>query len=219
MAKSVYDEWLANHKDEYISGYRADPKGKFGGKTGLETQPKYFNKAEIANYLKGMATARDKFGLRHPDPETLTNLLLKEGRNDFGANHDFPGSPEGYKRYLQMTKALKDDPSVGNLSMAATMDEHMRRADERKRPFPHVWNGGGKQAAQYNKDFEAAKYAATHPQNLSLYNFVKQHLGLPIEKPTPSMQPKQPPISSDIPEDVPVELPDDYRKGGRVRMI
>jgi hypothetical protein len=214
MPKSITDPWVLEHPDDYIFGYRADPTNKFGGKTGLETQPKYFDRRNVASYLKGMATARDKFGMRHPDPETLTNLLLKEGRDDFGVNGDFPGTPEGSKRYAHMVKTLGvrphvPDDKVGNLTLATVVDEHMRRADAKGLPLPRVWNGGGKKAAQYNKDFEAYKYAATHPKNAELYNFVKKHLGLLDEqKPT-----------SAAPADVPVELPDDYRKGGRVRMI
>lgn len=165
--------------ERLISGFRADPKNKFGSGTGVETRPTHFDRQQVANYLQSLATAREKYGVQHPDPVTLTNMLLKEGRADFGCDFNPPTPRE--KQLIRKMRGDRDFPDPMGVRFAAAINDHMLRAQERGKPFPRVWNGGGPKADQYQRDYERMSYAATHPQNAALYNFVRSNLGLPEE--------------------------------------
>ena len=71
--------------DNIIQAYRHDPKGRFGGKEGLETQATGFNADLLQAYAKAVSDAK-LHGGRTLSPEELMTLALVEGRSDFGYN-------------------------------------------------------------------------------------------------------------------------------------
>jgi hypothetical protein len=218
--------------------YRADPEGKYGGKDRLETQPLPLDKTHMQPVLRAMAYLRNNFNLPHPDPRTLTALALKEGRPDFGINTPSWGhsmripsgkvySPKAWGMDLMPTSLPVLDKikqsgqfqppkdfseynyyydKQGNpydFDRALRGSELAGKAQKRNKDISQVWNPGDK---KYHVTFKNRAYAADAEKNADLRQFIHTNLGIPLDPPT-SMNTQ------------PVDLPDNYRMGGRVRMI
>lgn len=221
--------------------YRADPTGKYGGKDRLETQSTPLDKTHMQPILRAMAYLRDNFNLPHPDPRTLTALSLHEGRADFGINPPSWGhsmqtptgkvySPKAWgmdlmpsslpildkikqngqfkpsKEFSQFNYYYDKKGNPYDFDRALRGAELTSKAKSGKKDLEQVWNPGSK---QYHAVFKNRLYAADAEKNADLRNFIHTNLGLPNE---------QEPTSA-APAGVPVELPNDFRMGGRVRMI
>ena len=85
---------------ENVSGYRADPTGKYGGKSGIETLPTRLNAAELYAKVRAMKLG-EPYGVPQMSPEMLTALALKEGQGPSGVFGVDPVVPKS---------ALEDDP-------------------------------------------------------------------------------------------------------------
>lgn len=211
---------LLKQSDKFIPGYRADPEGKFGGKNRLETQAFPLEKSDLSATLRAMAYLRDKFGLPHPDPKTLVALALKEGRDDFGINSDAPmPSSDKVLKQIFSSPEFKDNPytlshrstthlhdkegNPYNFRTAIRASELLQKAQRQGKDITQLWNPGAK---NYHKDFKRRAYAVDAPENAPLLNHIYSGLGIDPTQAAPEPE-------------TPVELPDNYRKGGRVRMI
>lgn len=185
-----------------IKAYRADPKGKYGGKEGLETQP--LQRFDVGgNKFFGQQTNTDpKTGTAYSDPskaiqtlyrfartngaaalnghpslsaEDLAALALKEGRFDYGLSSGSHGGNfvTKYKKELQDKYNLTDT----DIDFMATIADKQRIADKNKISFAEAWNGVGtndvgQTGKQYAKDWETHKKAALHPKNKELMDVI-----------------------------------------------
>ena len=231
----IRQQLLEEHGDDYILGYRADPTNKYGGKDGLEPQPTLFHKDDMAAILRAMTYLRDNYGVEHIDPKALATFALKEGRPDFGINTNqgstggsFPLMPSTLKLankvYADPNMTLEEDKdgmnwgiSVDkqgqryNFPAALRASELMLKARRLGKPLTKLWNPGEK---RYTEDYAINAPAVEAGKNDPLTDFIYNNLGL--SKPNPQELSAIP--TSDIP-DMPIDMPDNYRKGGRVRMI
>jgi hypothetical protein len=160
---------------EFIKAYRADPKHKYGGKEGLETLPTHYDKQNIVEYVRAMR-AGEKHGVPQLPPEYLTNLLLTEGRSDFGFNEMNWKNPKAAKisTALATSGQHEDDAS----DFAGAIYDKMKTAMRIGKPFSTVWNGtgiskAGKTGNDYSKRFTDTFAATMHPQNADLLNTVR----------------------------------------------
>ena len=227
----IKQQLLEEHGDDYILGYRADPTNKYGGKDGLESQPTLFHKDDMAAVLRAMMYLRDKYGVEHIDPKALATFALKEGRTDFGINTDggkFPLMPSTLKLankvYADPDMTLEEDKDGMNLGIsvdkqgqhynfpaALRASELKQKAERLGKPLTKLWNPGEK---HYTEDYAIHAPAVEAGKNDPLTDFIYNNLGL--SKPNPQELSAIP--TSDIP-DMPIDMPDNYRHGGRVRMI
>jgi hypothetical protein len=167
---------------EIIEAYRANPKNKFGATDYMETRPKKFDPKIIETFARAAADGT-RYGVPVLEPKQLANMALHEGREDFGLNDN--GIDYNNKKQVELSRQLQrdgHDEEAANFA-AAIMGKH-EVANRIKKPFLQVWNGKGKQAEQYAKDSAAESYAAEHPKNKSLLDFIDEHYNdaLPLEK-------------------------------------
>ena len=158
---------------EIIEGYRANPKNKFGAKDYMETKPKFFNPKVIETFTRAAADGT-RYGVPVLEPKQLANMALHEGREDFGMNDN--GIDYNNKRQVELSRQLQrdgHDEEAANFA-AAIMGKH-EVATRTKKPFLQVWNGKGKKAEQYARDSDAESYAAEHPKNQQLLDFINEH--------------------------------------------
>ena len=167
---------------EIIEAYRANPKNKFGATDYMETRPKKFDPKIIETFTRAAADGT-RYGVPVLEPKQLANMALHEGREDFGLNDN--GIDRNNKKQVELSRQLQrdgHDPAAADFA-AAIMGKH-EVANRIKKPFLQVWNGKGKKAEQYAKDSAAESYAAEHPKNQSLLDFIDEHYNdaLPLEK-------------------------------------
>ena len=158
---------------EIIEGYRANPKNKFGAKDYMETRPKFFNPKVIETFTRAAADGT-RYGVPVLEPKQLANMALHEGREDFGMNDN--GIDYNNKKQVELSRQLQrdgHDEEAANFA-AAIMGKH-EVANRTNKPFLQVWNGKGKKAEQYARDSEAESYAAEHPKNQQLLDFIDEH--------------------------------------------
>lgn len=210
-----------------IAAYRPDTKQP--GK--LETLPIGWNEPEkrvnrryslnideLREGAQAIAAAK-AMGFKLPEKETspqfLAALALREGRGDYGTNIAKPFMASGVFKDKQSLEAYNKMLNAGyNAYQATIVANMMQKASDAKRlgiPFTTAWNGAGEFKTSdgkvgggkyYAKNFGLYEDAALHPKNSSLYHFIKGSL-MP--------DPQSP--------DTPVTMPNNYRSGGRVRMI
>jgi hypothetical protein len=241
----VKKKLLEEHGDDYIKGYRADPENKYGGGNGLETQPTLYNKEDMASVLRAMAYMNKHYGTKYPDPQQLAAFALKEGRSDFGINgfaklraipaggtpdeQDFMPSSANLLKSINKNKNFKytntDSPeSLGNefqykgkdgkfYDFAAAIKAHelMMKAERSDKPVETLWNPGER---HYTYGYNNNSNVTGHAQNDALTDHIYNGLGLP----KPKLQELSAIPTPDIP-DMPIDMPDNYRTGGRVRIL
>lgn len=158
---------------EYVKGYRADPKGKFGGKDRLETLPIKFQKSEMYSILKGLKDA-EKLGMPKLSDQQLANMFLNEGRSDAGYNQYDVNNPRAQKLYEQMREKGYDSLSSG---FAAAVLDRSDVAKKNKVSFDEAWNGlgvtsEGRTGRQNAERLAAGSYAPTVAKNSDLMSFI-----------------------------------------------
>jgi len=158
---------------ETLKGYRADPKGKFGGKDRLETVPTSFQKSEMYSVLKGLKDA-EKLGMPKLSDQQLANMFLNEGRGDAGYNQYDVNNPRAQKLYEQMREKGYDGLSAG---FAAAVLDRSEIAKKNKISFDEAWNGLGVSSAnrtgkQNAERLAAGSYAPTVAKNSDLMSFI-----------------------------------------------
>lgn len=181
-----------------VSGYRADPTGRYGGKSGIETLPTRLNAAELYAKVRAMKLG-EPYGVPQLPPEQLAALALKEGQGMsgvFGVDPIVPrsaleGDPQGVKYALQndanYDPAMKGDKelyerllSEGITGQAAAFAVRLANKDKvAKRlgiPFGSAWvgtgNSGYENSQQYVDSLREFEKAAGHPRNKALIDFI-----------------------------------------------
>jgi hypothetical protein len=174
-----------------IDVYRADPTGRFGGKDRMETRPTRLDKTTIEEYIKAMRSG-ESLGVPQLTPEQLAQMILVEGRSDFGFN----ALNSNNKRAVQKAKMLQDmghDPMSSNF--AAAIYDKQQLADRIKKPFQEVWNGTGRSAAtgrtgaQHNARINEFGYAVENPKNADLMNAIRQAYHYKLQKESENAMP------------------------------
>ena len=177
-----------------ISGYRADPKNKSGGKDFLETKPHTFNARYLANMVHGMVIG-EKHGVPQLPAHEIAALALKEGRDNLGVNEvklrdgkDSPYDPDMKGDKDLWDKMSKEEfPSTGGKGQPILDDARMfavRLANKDKvakktgKPLAEVWNGAGKNiygqtGAEYAASMKDFIKAAQHDKNKPLVSFIQ----------------------------------------------
>ena len=167
-----------------VKGYRSDPKGRHGGKEGIETMPTNLDKTTIEHYVKAMR-AGEKYGVPQLPPEYLTNMLLTEGRSDFGFNELNKNNPKA----TEIAKKISD---LGNdritANFAAALYDKMEAAKRLNKPFSTLWNGTGvneygSTGNDYTSRFTSTFPATMHPQNQELLGVVQNAYDAPAPVP------------------------------------
>ena len=161
---------------EFIPAYRPDVKGKYGGKEGLETQPTYFDKMQMQEYVRAMR-AGEPHGVPQLPPEYLANLALREGRSDFGFNEmNYKNKKAADISKLLATSGQHEDPAA---DFAGALHDKMNTAMRLNKPFSTVWNGTGvnkmgQSGDQYTQRFTEGFPATMHPKNEALLQIIRE---------------------------------------------
>jgi len=160
---------------DYIHGYRANPENKYGAKDYMETLPTEYDKYTLSEYVRAMREGKE-LGVPQLTPQQLANMALHEGRDDFGLNQ----ANSENKNAMEIAKILKDKGinDNGALFAAAVYDKH-QVANRLKIPFEHAWNGvgvtsEGRSGADYAEEAKQMNYAATHPKNTELVDYINR---------------------------------------------
>jgi hypothetical protein len=158
-----------------VQGYRADPTGRFGGKDRMETQPTTYNREIVDAYIKAMR-AGEPLGVPQLTQDQLMQMLLTEGRSDFGFNM----LNENNKKAMHKAEVLNE---MGHSKLAsdfaAALYDKQQMANRLNRPLQEVWNGlgrssAGRTGAQHNQRFNEFGYAVDNPKNAELMNVVNE---------------------------------------------
>lgn len=215
-----------------IAAYRPDARQP--GK--LETLPIGWNEYEkrvnrrdslnidqLRQGAQALAAAK-AMGYKLPEKETspqfLAALALREGRGDYGSNVIMPSQAGEHFKNKKSLEAYNKMLDAGyNVAQATFVANIMQKDSDARRlgiPFPMAWNGAGTfeeigsdkvgGGKYYAKNFHLYEDAALHPKNSSLYHFIKGSL-------MPDPEPKKKAIGGSV------TMPDNYRSGGRVRVI
>ena len=172
----------------YLEVYRADPTNKFGGNKvgldGLEPIPTQLDMDSMARYLIAYREAAKL----HPDimpsitPDHFANIALNEGRSNFGYSSDLYSPTKQNKQAMTVFNSLtKNGFGWDTAGFAAAIAEKNQRAKDLKLPFDAVWNGTGtSRVGRTGEDnanrMAAGSYAAAHPANQPLTDFIKYTL-------------------------------------------
>ena len=195
--------------ENMLPGRRADLKKK-----SVETMDTVYDKETIANLMKALKASGVQV---HPDD--MTNILLKEGRSNFGFN-DFDYNNK--KAAAIRDNLIKQGHDPYAASFPAAVFEKQQTANRLNVPFHQVWNGAGPAAKKYAQELEASKYAVEHEKNQPLRQFIYNSLGqkIPVKKSELEEIPETAPET--IPEQkvamAPVDEPMTMKKGGSVKM-
>lgn len=159
---------------EYVKGYRADPKGKFGGKDRLETLPTKFDKSEMYSILSTLKDA-EQLGMPKLTDQQLANMFLNEGRSDAGFNGLNVNNPKAMELYNKLKE--KGHSDFGAQFAGAVLDK-MQTAQRLKKDFNEVWNGVGvspvgRTGAQNAQRMQESSYAPDVSKNSELMSFIK----------------------------------------------
>jgi hypothetical protein len=185
-----------------IKAYRADPRNKYKGNNGLETQPisrflvggdkfnpqnldpktsdVYSNSSKAVQQLYKYARlngAAAKYGYPSLDPEDVAAFALKEGRSDLGHS----GVVVGNKDDLAFQKNIMDTYNLPlhDANFLVALNSKNRVANKLGIPLAEAWNGTGVNEAgqtgkQYAKNWESHRKAALHPMNKELMDVINQ---------------------------------------------
>jgi hypothetical protein len=142
----------AQSENEFIEAYRADPKGRYGGKDNMETLPLKFNRRAVQNYMKAYSIGKKYGAPTDLTPEDFYALLMKEGTTTgmdlFGVNKynkNDKASGEIYmKTYLELVKEGMEPNEADNLAkFPAALYDHSKRSRANGISFGHSWTGLG----------------------------------------------------------------------------
>ena len=172
---SNFINYLGKGEENYFPAYRHDPKGKFGGKEGLETQATNYNQAMLQAYAKALRDAQYHGG-KTLTPEQLMTLALVEGRSDFGYN-DLDVNDKRAKALAE--NLIAQGHNADAAGFAAAVDNKMRTAERLGIPFTVAWNGTGRGVGGTGRDY-ARRYDEAHnagiyehPKNALLYEAIQ----------------------------------------------
>jgi hypothetical protein len=161
---------------DFIPAYRPDVKGRYGGKEGLETQPTYFDKMQLQEYVRAMR-AGEPHGVPQLPPEYLANLALREGRSDFGFNEmNYKNKKAADISKLLSTSGQHEDPAS---DFAGALRDKMDTSMRLNKPFSTVWNGTGvnkvgQSGDQYTQKFTEGFPATMHAKNDALLQAIRE---------------------------------------------
>jgi len=191
-----------NDLPQSIKAYRADPKNKYKGNNGLETQPisrftvggdwahtqnlndktsdVYSDPSKAVQQLYKYARlngAAAKYGYPSLSPEEIAAFALKEGRSDLGHS----GVVVGNKDDLAFQKTIQDTYNIPfhDANFLVALYSKNRVANKLNIPLAEAWNGtgvneSGQTGKQYAKSFEQHKQAALHPMNKELMDLINE---------------------------------------------
>jgi hypothetical protein len=155
-----------DESDKVIPVYRPDPTNRFGGKTGLETQPTYLDPTMIQKQIAAMK-AGQPYGVPQLTPQQLKTFYTLEGRSDMGFNDiDFNDL-----KALDIAEKLKAEGHHPDQAYyAAALYNKNKQATRLNAPLPQAWNGFGtseygKTGMDYNNAYNAFGKLVDHPQN------------------------------------------------------
>ena len=164
---------------DYIYGYRADPTNKSGGKDRMETMPKELNRSDLYNSVRALVEA-ENLGAPRLSTNQIANMVLHEGREDLGYNSEKGFSMDNPKS-MKIYQTLRDlGHGFHPAGIPAAVSEKMDAVKRTGLPFELLWNGKGKVAgmnrtgADYKKEADAMRYAADHPKNKELIDFINK---------------------------------------------
>lgn len=160
--------------EEYVKGYRADPKGRYGGKDRLETLPTKLDKAEMYSILSTLKDA-EQLGMPKLSDAQLANMFLNEGRGDAGFNRLNTDNPKA----VELANKLKEKghTALGAEFAGAVLDK-MQLAQRLKKDFNEVWNGTGisregRTGSQNAERMKESAYAPNVARNANMMSFIK----------------------------------------------
>lgn len=228
-AQKEYVAWQADRDQRHMMGtdesdkvipvYRPDPKNRFGGNTGLETQPTYLDPTMIQNQISAMR-AGEKYGVPQLTPQQLKTFYSLEGRSDMGFNDVDFNDPKA----LAIAEKLKADGFHPDQAYyAAALYNKNNQAQRLNAPLPRAWNGFGtseygKTGLDYNHAFDAFGKVVNQPMNKEFSNIIDQAHANPI-MPTPAKPQAQ--QQSQFPSQMPnVDIMGNvtgFKKGGKVK--
>lgn len=160
---------------EYVKGYRADPKNKYGGKDRLETLPTKLDKSEMYSILSTLKDA-EQLGMPKLTDQQLANMFLNEGRGDAGLNRLNWNNPQAVSIYEKLKQ--KGHGELGAQFAGAVLDK-MQTAQRLKKDFNEIWNGVGTSVAtgrtgsQNAQRMQESAYAPDVKRNAELMSFIK----------------------------------------------
>jgi len=216
---SGYDVNTLPEIPDHINAYRADPTGKYGGKEGLETQPMKLYAPQIYAHARALGHA-EGHGVPKMDAQALANIALMEGRPNFG-NNKIPVSsqeassidPSQKKSVALYKKLIASGVPAYMADFPVKVFEKNNISREKNIPFEQAWNGLGKTSkgrsgADYARDIEAGRSASAHKNNAPLVALINQALEAGRNDYKSSNAKKSPTV-----------MPENYRLGGRVRLL
>lgn len=189
-------------EEQLLQGRRADLKRK-----SVETLPTVYDKETIANLLKAVKASGVQV-----NPDEMANILLREGRSNFGFN-DFDFNNK--KAAAIRDNLIKQGYDPYAASFPAAIFDKQQMANRLNVPFPQVWNGAGPAARKYAKELEASRYAVEHEANQPLRQFIYNSLGqkVPVKKAEAEMPADEMVAMAPIEEE-----PTMMKRGGAVKM-
>ena len=212
-----YDVNTLPEMPDQIKAYRADPTGKYGGKEGLETQPIMLYAPKLYSHARALGHA-EGHGVPKMDAQALANMVLMEGRPDFGNNLALSQKlgaidPSQKKSVALHKKLIASGVPDYVADFPVKVFEKNNISRQKNLPFEQVWNGLGKtpkgrSGADYARDIEAGRSASAHKNNASLLALINQ-----------ALEAGRNDYKSSNAKKSPTAMPENYRSGGRVRMI
>jgi len=160
--------------------FRADPTGKFGGKDRMETLPTRISRSDLYG-IASILNSAEKVGMPKISSQELANRVLLEGRGDAGGS----AFDRNKKKYRDIDAALggfnakeQTNFSTGP-GFAATYADKVDVSNRLGIPLDKAWIGTGKVTPtyggnEYAQRGEAHRYAAAHPKNASLVDYIER---------------------------------------------
>ena len=155
----------------FVRGYRYDRR-----RGALETLPKKFRMDDVRVVSEALGDAA-RAGIpgiaENITPEIVTAMLLKEGRENLGANEFNVNDPQSMAIYQEYKEKYGEIPAQ---TVAAVYDK-AKVARRLKVPFASAWIGTGRShyetSGEYAADTERFKEMVAHPKNESLLRFIR----------------------------------------------
>jgi hypothetical protein len=199
---------------DQINAYRADPTGKYGGKEGIETQPMKLYAPQLYSHARALGHA-EGHGVPKMDAQALANIALMEGRPNFGNNpYAISRVDPGQKKSVELFKKLIASGVPENVAdFPVKIFEKNNISKQKNISFEQAWNGLGKTSkgrsgADYARDIESGRSASAHKNNAPLVALINQ-----------ALEAGRNDYKSSNAKKSPTAMPENYRSGGRVRMI
>jgi hypothetical protein len=172
-------DYGGNDLSDYIYGWRADPTNNPRLSTnGISNIPHRLDRSELYESIRGLVEGEKHGGVKLSDQQIL-NMALHEGRTDLGYNAK-PGITKKPKYTNIRDKLIDEGHDSEAASIPALVLEKMDTSKRTGLPFEVLWNGSGKSAvtgktgADYYHEAKAMEYAASHPKNKPILDFVRK---------------------------------------------